>query len=82
MSPTGTPPPTHLRSARMLDVEAGAVVEPGDVLVVDGRIAELAPAAVPAEAEVLDLGDVTLLPGLMDMEVNLAPRWSRTIAAP
>jgi imidazolonepropionase-like amidohydrolase len=71
MSPTGTPPPTHLRSARMLDVEAGAVVEPGDVLVVDGRIAELAPAAVPADAEVLDLGDVTLLPGLMDMEVNL-----------
>ena len=41
MSPTGTPPPTHLRSARMLDVEAGALVEPGDVLVVDGRIAEL-----------------------------------------
>ena len=71
MSPTGTPPSTHLRSARMLDVEAGALVEPGDVLVVDGRIAELDPAALPAEAEVLDLGDVTLLPGLMDMEVNL-----------
>jgi imidazolonepropionase-like amidohydrolase len=71
MSPTGTPPPTHLRSARLLDVEAGAVVEPGDVLVVDGRIAELAPTSVPADARVLDLGDVTLLPGLMDMEVNL-----------
>ncbi len=71
MSPTGTPPPIHLRSARMLDVDAGAIVEPGDVLVVDGRIAELAPATVPADAKVLDLGDVTLLPGLMDMEVNL-----------
>ncbi len=29
------------------------------------------PADVPANATVIDLGDVTLLPGLMDMEINL-----------
>ena len=33
--------------------------------------ATLAPTAVPDDAVVIDLGDVTLLPGLMDMEVNL-----------
>ena len=61
----------HLRSARMLDVVRGELVEPGSLLVEGERIAEVAPATVPAEAVVVDLGDVTLLPGLMDMEVNL-----------
>ncbi len=61
----------HLRSARMLDVLRGELVEPGSLLVEGERIAEVAPATVPSEAVVVDLGDVTLLPGLMDMEVNL-----------
>src|SRR5919109_24599 len=47
-------PPIHLRSARMLDVDLGKIVEPGDLLIDGDRIV-----------------DVTLLPGLMDMEVNL-----------
>ncbi len=64
-------PPVHLVSHRMLDVAAGVIVEPGDLLVQDGRILEVAPRSVPADAVTLDLGDVTLLPGLMDMEVNL-----------
>jgi imidazolonepropionase-like amidohydrolase len=55
----------------MLDVSAGQVIAPGSVLVVGERIAEVSPSTVPAEAETIDLGDVTLLPGLMDMEVNL-----------
>ncbi len=32
---------------------------------------QVAPASVPDDAVVVDLGDLTLLPGLMDMEVNL-----------
>lgn len=63
--------PTHLRSARMLDVDAGVLVEPGSVLVAGDRIVALSPDRVPDDAVVVDLGDVTLLPGLMDMEVNL-----------
>jgi imidazolonepropionase-like amidohydrolase len=55
----------------MLDVEGGTIEAPGDLLVVEGRIAAVAPTSVPTETEVYDLGDVTLLPGLMDMEVNL-----------
>jgi imidazolonepropionase-like amidohydrolase len=62
---------TVLRAARLLDVDAGAYVEPG-VLVVDGeRIVDVSPASVPDGAEVVELGDLTVLPGLMDMEVNL-----------
>jgi len=63
--------PIHLRAARMLDIDKGELVEPGDLLVEGEHIKAVAPAAVPSDAVVLDLGDVTLLPGLMDMEVNL-----------
>jgi len=55
----------------MLDVDKGELIEPGDLLVADGRIVEVEPTSVPEDAVVMDLGDVTLLPGLMDMEVNL-----------
>lgn len=55
----------------MLDVDKGEIIEPGGLLIEGDRIAEVAPSAVPDGAEVVDLGDVTLLPGLMDMEVNL-----------
>src|SRR4029077_13316698 len=46
-------------------------VEPGALLVEGEHITEVAPRSVPADARVIDLGDLTLLPGLMDMEVNL-----------
>src|SRR5438132_4971944 len=61
----------HLRSARLLDVDKGELLEPGELLVDGDRIVEVAPTSVPADAETIDLGDLTLLPGLMDMEVNL-----------
>jgi imidazolonepropionase-like amidohydrolase len=55
-----------IRAAGLLDVDTGELVRPG-VLHVDGdRI-----AAEPVDDEVIDLGDLVLLPGLMDMEVNL-----------
>src|SRR3954468_18652179 len=61
----------HLRSARLLDVDKGQYLDPGSILVDDGIIVEVAPTSVPSDATVIDLGDLTLLPGLMDMEVNL-----------
>src|SRR5262245_43338568 len=63
---------TVLRAERWADVDAGEVRSPA-VIVVDGqRIQAVNPAEPPPEsARVIDLGDVTLLPGLMDMELNL-----------
>jgi imidazolonepropionase-like amidohydrolase len=55
----------------MLDVDKGELIEPGDLLVDGERIVEVAQTSVPDGAVVVDLGDLTLLPGLMDMEVNL-----------
>ena len=60
-----------VRAARWVDVDAGEV-RPDAVVVVEGdRIAEVGPSSVPEGATTVDLGDVTLLPGLMDMEINL-----------
>jgi imidazolonepropionase-like amidohydrolase len=64
-------PPIILRAQRLLDVITGEYVEPGIVLVEDGRIAAVGSAAMPPAAVVIDLGDLTLLPGLMDMEINM-----------
>lgn len=59
-----------LRAARWLDVDAGEVRPDAVVVVEDDRIASVG-GPVPDGAEVIDLGDVTLLPGLMDMETNM-----------
>jgi imidazolonepropionase-like amidohydrolase len=55
----------------MLDVDTGVITAPGELLVEGERIAEVAPTRVPPDTVVHDVGDLTLIPGLMDMEVNL-----------
>ncbi|MFF0490127.1 amidohydrolase family protein [Nocardia sp. NPDC004068] len=57
-----------LRAAGLLDVDAGEIVRPG-ILRVDGE--RIAGVGGDTDGEVIDLGDTVLLPGLMDMEVNL-----------
>ncbi len=66
-----------LKAAGLVDVDAGEIVRPG-ILRIDGdRIAGVGgPVDGPAglrqqDDEVIDLGELILLPGLMDMEVNL-----------
>src|SRR5271169_4832151 len=61
-----------LRAARLLDVENGKIISPGEVLVQGERISEAGTKVThPANAEILDLGDVTLMPGLIDAHIHL-----------
>jgi imidazolonepropionase-like amidohydrolase len=61
-----------LRAARLLDIESGKMLQPGEVLVTGERIVEVgATVTHPAAAEIVDLGDRTLLPGLIDAHVHL-----------
>jgi imidazolonepropionase-like amidohydrolase len=63
--------PIVLRAARCWDPASDSVQSPA-VLVVDGnRISSVNGGDIPESARTIDLGDVTLLPGLMDMELNL-----------
>ncbi|MBV9090955.1 MAG: amidohydrolase family protein [Mycobacteriaceae bacterium] len=57
-----------LKAAGLLDVDSGEIIRPGVLRVEGDRIAGV---GGPPEGHVLDLGDQILLPGLMDMEVNL-----------
>ena len=66
------PPIIVLHAARLLDVANGKIVSPGEVLVRGERIIEAGPKVDrPAGAQVIDLGDTTLMPGLIDAHVHL-----------
>ncbi|MFD6399143.1 amidohydrolase family protein [Nocardia sp. NPDC060249] len=57
-----------LLAAGYLDIDTGEIVRPGVVRIEGDRIVGL---GGEPEGEIIDLGDAVLLPGLMDMEVNL-----------
>src|SRR5579872_247392 len=64
--------PTVLHAARLLDIESGKIITPGEVLIQEERIVEVGSSVKhPVGAEVLDLGDTTLMPGLIDAHVHL-----------
>jgi imidazolonepropionase-like amidohydrolase len=68
---------TVLRAARMIDGTGAAPVTNAAIVITDDRITAVGPAAsvtVPAGAKVLDLGDVTLLPGFIDAHTHIIGR--------
>lgn len=81
----GQAAPTVVRAARLLEVTTGRMLADA-VVVVDGeRIVAVGTASatpLPADARVIDLGDRTLLPGLVDTHSHLmsdprTPRYQR-----
>ena len=68
--PKPAPKTIVLKAARMFDGRSDRIVAPGLVVVEDGRITAVGGGA-PAGAEVIDLGDATILPGFIDAHVHL-----------
>jgi imidazolonepropionase-like amidohydrolase len=62
-----------LHAARLLDVATGKMIAPGEILVVGDHIQEVGPhvSRPTPKTEVIDLGDHTLMPGLIDVHVHL-----------
>jgi imidazolonepropionase-like amidohydrolase len=73
--PEPAPRVTVIRAARMLDVVAGEIFAQPVVVVAGETIRSVGagepPADLPEGARTLDLGDVTLLPGLIDLHTHL-----------
>ena len=66
------PTPIVLHAARLLQVDTGALLQPGEILVEGDRIRAVGTSVEhPQGARVIDLGDTTLLPGLIDAHVHL-----------
>ena len=67
---------------RLFDARSGRLLDDAEILVVDGRVAAVATGGrrvdAPADAGRIALGDMTVLPGLIDMHVHIDsdPRWS------
>ena len=72
---TGLPTASHpiiLHAARLLEVDTGRVIAPAEILIDGERIAAVGSSvAHPSGATLIDLGDATLLPGLIDVHVHL-----------
>jgi imidazolonepropionase-like amidohydrolase len=67
-----SPRPIVLQAAHLLDIETGKMITPAQVLVEGERIVEVGTTVThPAGAEIIDLGNRTLLPGLIDVHVHL-----------
>lgn len=67
---SSAPKPVVLKASRIFDSRTGRISSPGLVVVEGGKIASVGGSA-PAGAEVIDLGDSTLLPGFIDAHVHL-----------
>ena len=71
-----TPAVVVLKAGRLIDGRGGAPMAPALVRVEGDRIAEVGSRlAVPAGARVIDLGDATLLPGLIDLHTHLTDKF-------
>jgi imidazolonepropionase-like amidohydrolase len=78
--PAAASPPIVLRAAHLFDSASGKLVDHGVVVVSGTQIQAVgSDAKIPDGAKVIDLGDATLLPGLIDAHVHLSmesgPNW-------
>lgn len=61
-----------IRAARMIDGKSDTAIASPVILIENGKITAVgAGLAIPAGAKVVDLGDLTLLPGLIDAHTHL-----------
>jgi imidazolonepropionase-like amidohydrolase len=77
VQPTPAPTPIVLRAARLLDGTGSSPITNGVIVVTGNRITAVGRSGsvtVPTGAQTIDLGDATLLPGLIDAHTHISGR--------
>ena len=73
--PSGT---VVLRGARIITMKGDEVIQRGDVVVTNNRIAAVGPegsVTLPAGARTIDVSGKTIMPGLVDIHAHMWPQW-------
>ncbi len=72
-----TAAPIVLKAARMYDGKSAELTTPGMVVIAGNKIISVATRAkIPTGAQIIDLGDATLLPGFMDAHTHLSGEYN------
>ncbi len=69
-----------IKAARLFDSSTGTLVEPGLLVISDGKIQSVGTQAAPPSATLIDLGDATLLPGFIDSHTHITFGFDRDYA--
>ncbi len=68
--------PLFVKAARLIDGQGGPVMSPAMIRIEGDRIAAVGPAlSVTPGSHVIDLGDATLLPGLIDLHTHMTDKF-------
>jgi Tol biopolymer transport system component len=73
--PRGT---TVLKNARIVTMKGNEIIEHGDIVVTNNRIAAVGPSgslAIPAGARTIDVTGTTIIPGWVDIHAHMWPTW-------
>ena len=74
---------TAIKAGRLVDPQAGTVLNDQVILIRDNKIEAVGKGlAIPADAKVIDLSQMTVLPGLIDCHTHLADAPDRRMAIP
>lgn len=67
-----------LRGARIITMKGAGIIENGDILVTDNRIADVGrrgAVRIPADARTIDVTGKTIMPGFVDVHAHIWPAW-------
>lgn len=71
LAPLASAQPYAIKADRMLDVRTGKIISPAVIVIEQGKIKAINPRSMSKDMEIIELGDRTLLPGLIDTHTHI-----------